>query len=424
MKGVERGLGLHPTKIGASGKKKAYLVSSGNVRNAAILLLGVSFCCLIIGIAMKNDLSEQTKMAMRAMQRSRVNKQALYNTVQFGIRGEKDQESKLVKIMSVLEQHLARDRQEGDMFQAFQGRFSEIIKGYGTDVDAAMQELQGNPVLVDQLKTKLQKDSRRYKQNILRATKKYGNTINDEAMEAETRLVQATQALLQDLTAEVSERDRIRVEEAKLEAEDPEWESMQKNFMKAYPKSRTPDEKDVHQMLQNFEERVNTMNPPDLTTEELKKAEDLQLKLAHARPEEIEGIENQMKEMADEAGMYFVSKNAKIGEITNEFNEMVDQAKFKSAQAAVETQLNQWIDKKISDAKMMLQIQERVADGEISPSWLYANERRGKDHHYLKMSQNQAQRKRRDRKMRMPHSISRGGAGAGTLVFDKDGRPQ
>jgi hypothetical protein len=36
---------------------------------------------------------------------------------------------------------------------------------------------------------------------------------------------------------------------------------------------------------------------------------------------------------------------------------MVDRAKFKSAQAAAETQLNQWIGKKISDAKMMLMIQ-------------------------------------------------------------------
>ena len=133
------------------------------------------------------DLSEQSKIAFHARQRARANKQALFNTVQFGIRSEKDQEAKLMKIMSVLEHHLARDRQEGDMYQAFQGRFSNVIRTYGNDVESAMEELKGNTILVDNLRTKLKKSSRQYKANVLRATKKYGATITDEAMEAETR---------------------------------------------------------------------------------------------------------------------------------------------------------------------------------------------------------------------------------------------
>jgi hypothetical protein len=176
----------------------------------------------------------------------------------------------------------------------------------------------------------------------------------------------ASEALVNELQAEVEEQAALKEQDQSEAEKSMKWKMLQQQFKAHYREKgkaktivrRTKDEKDVHTMLENFEEKVNSLNPPDLTQKELKTAEELQMKLANAKPEEIPAIQDQMKKMADEAGMFFISSDGlKIGEIGNEFNEMVDEAKFRSAQDTIKEQLNQWIDKKMSDAEMMLVIQ-------------------------------------------------------------------
>ena len=193
----------------------------------------------------------------------------------------------------------------------------------------------------------------------------------------------ASEALVNELQAEVEEQAALKEQDMTEAEKSVKWKKLQKEFKEHYKMKgkagnlmrRTKDEKDVHTMLENFEEKVGSLNPPDLTQAELKTAEELQIRLANAKPEEIPDIQEQMKKMADEAGMFFISSDGlKIGEIGNEFNEMVDEAKFRSAQDTIKDQLNQWIEKKLSDAEMMLAIQKRVARGEVNPAWLLSGQ--------------------------------------------------
>jgi len=396
MELVEKNIGLKRTKIGASGKEQAYIISSNNARNLAFVLLAASVCCIIVGLSMKNDLSVQTGYADAAANRAMYNMQAVFNTKMLSRMDEQAQEAKLMKVMSVLQQHLGRDRQEGDMFQAFEGRFDKIIEEHKTDVKGALEALDGNPILVNKMTGLLMTNAKAFQGSVLKITRRYGDSIQEESMAAEQRLMDASEALVNELQAEVEEQAALKEQDQSEAEKSMKWKMLQQQFKAHYREKgkaktivrRTKDEKDVHTMLENFEEKVNSLNPPDLTQKELKTAEELQMKLANAKPEEIPAIQDQMKKMADEAGMFFISSDGlKIGEIGNEFNEMVDEAKFRSAQDTIKEQLNQWIDKKMSDAEMMLVIQKRVSRGEVNPAWLLSGQTKQEATNMLKTSQ-------------------------------------
>jgi hypothetical protein len=315
---------------------------------------------------MKNDLNVQTGYADAAANRAMYNMQAVFNTKMLSRMDEQAQEAKLMKVMSVLQQHLGRDRQEGDMFQAFEGRFDSLIEEHKTDVKGALEALDGNPILVNKMTGLLMNNAKAFQGSVLKITRRYGDGIQEESMAAEQRLMDASESLVNELQAEVEEQSALKEQDETEAEKSKKWKMLQQQFRAHYKEKgkaktllrRTKDEKDVHTMLENFEEKVNSLNPPDLTQKELKTAEELQMKLANAKPEDIPEIQERMKNMADEAGMFFISSDGlKIGEIGNEFNEMVDEAKFRSAQETIKEQLNQWIDKKMTDAEMMLEIQ-------------------------------------------------------------------
>ena len=114
---------------------------------------------------------------------------------------------------------------------------------------------------------------------------------------------------MNELQAEVEEQAALKEQDMTEAEKSVKWKKLQKEFKEHYKMKgkagnlmrRTKDEKDVHTMLENFEEKVGSLNPPDLTQAELKTAEELQIRLANAKPEEIPDIQEQMKKMADEA---------------------------------------------------------------------------------------------------------------------------
>ena len=152
------------------------------------------------------------------------------------------------------------------------------------------------------------------------------------------RLKDASDALVTELNAEVGEQKRLTKEDEETAQKDPQWKQLEEDFKKGPANKKTQDEKDVHNMINNFEEKVSEINAPDLTENQLRKAEELQERLAHAKPEEVPGIQEEMKKMADEAGMFFISikdgdeketiigevGQGNVGEVSNEFNEVVN----------------------------------------------------------------------------------------------------
>lgn len=394
-------MGLKPTKLGAAGKTSGYIVSTNNVQKAGGFLIVVSIACVVVGLSMKSELNAETEVALRKQENAMAHEKALFRTKQISIMGEKAQEAKLIKIMSVLEQHLGRDRQEGDMFQAFEGRFDQLLDQHKKDVKKALSMLEGNPTLVNGLTTLLANHADTFKSNILKVTQKYGEQIQEESMAAEQRLKDASESLVTELNAEVGEQKRLSKDNEELSKKDPEWKKLNEDFKTDPANKKTQDEKDVHNMINNFEEKVNEMHPPDLSDNQLQKAEELQERLAHAKPDEVPKIQEEMKKMADEAGMFFISikdgdeeetiigdiGKGRVGEVSNEFNEMVDEAKFAEVETPIKKELKQWTDKKKSDADVMRDIEQKVSDGEINPAWLHSGEHKSDATQMLKMDQ-------------------------------------
>ena len=177
------------------------------MQRAGLFLLVVSIACVIVGLSMKSvsvfflasvaavitfffslqELNAETEIAVRKQNNAFAHKKALFRTKRMSVMGEKAQEAKLIKIMSVLEQHLGRDRQEGDMFQAFEGRFDQLLDQHKVDVKKALSMLEGNPTLVNGLTTLLSNHAVTFKRNILKVTQKYGEQIQEESMAAEQR---------------------------------------------------------------------------------------------------------------------------------------------------------------------------------------------------------------------------------------------
>lgn len=287
------------------------------------------------------------------------------------------------------------------MYQAFEGRFDALLNQHKSDVKKSLSMLEGNPTLVNGLTKLLSGHADTFKQNILKVTQKYGAAIHEESMAAEQRLKDASDSLVIELNAESSEQKRLVKEDEELVAKDPQWKEMDKEFKKDPANKKTQDEKDVHNMIENFEEKVEDMNPPDMDQANLRKAEALQERLANAKPDEVAGIQAEMQKMADEAGMFFISMEdgqdqptvigkigpgMPVGEVSNEFNEMVDEAKFASVKKPVEKELRDWKEHKKSDVDVMRDIEQRVSEGEINPAWLHSTETK-EDSKLLKMDQ-------------------------------------
>ena len=115
-------------------------------------------------------------------------KKALFRTKRMSVMDEKAQEAKLIKIMSVLEQHqIATVRKAIYFRQDLKGRFDELLDQHKVDVKKALSMCKGNPTLVNGLNTLLSNHADKFKRNILIVTQQYGEQIKEEFMTTEQR---------------------------------------------------------------------------------------------------------------------------------------------------------------------------------------------------------------------------------------------
>ena len=81
-------------------------------------------------------------------QRERVSdhKQVLFNTKKVEFLSEKQEEAKLMKILTVLQQHLARDKKTKDYQEVFASAFKDAQKEHRDAISKALKKLKGNKV--------------------------------------------------------------------------------------------------------------------------------------------------------------------------------------------------------------------------------------------------------------------------------------
>jgi TorA maturation chaperone TorD len=81
-------------------------------------------------------------------QRERVSehKNVLFNTKKVEFLDEKQEEAKLMKILTVLQQHLARDKKTKDYQEVFASSFKDAQEAHRAAITKALEKLKGNKV--------------------------------------------------------------------------------------------------------------------------------------------------------------------------------------------------------------------------------------------------------------------------------------
>jgi len=373
---LEAGLGLKRTKGGVGDKEQAYLVQRTNVTKCGFLLIAVAVLCLVIGLGMETDLAHTTKQVAVAQQRVVAHKKALLVTKELDMMDNAQQEAKLIKVLSLIQAHFARDRKEAEMMVVFHKRFNDAMLAHKKAIDVVLAELDGNPKVVAYLREQLYGSAKDFHIRTASVAKRYGAAITTEGQEAEERLRTLTQSILAELAADVREEHAEKAQEATLEAKDPEWKKMAAAYAKAHPAggaggSKSQDQRDVTSMITHFEQHVKDLPENTLSGGEIAAA---QRNLARFRtdPRVTFG------EMSAEVDRFFGAAQVPVPDVGEQaqllvkYEELIEQELFLTKDLEkLQAELANWEDGKLSNAEMVASIETEVANGQVDPTWLH-----------------------------------------------------
>jgi len=374
---LEAGLGLKRTKGGVGDKEQAYLVQRTNVSKCGFLLIAVALLCLVIGLGMETDLAHTTKQVAVARTRVVAHKKALLVTKELDMMDNAQQEAKLIKVLSLIQAHFARDRKEAEMMVAFHKRFNDAMLAHKKAIDVVLAELDGNPKVVAYLREQLYGSAKDFHIRTASVAKRYGAAITTEGQEAEERLRTLTASILAELAADVKEEKAEKAQEATLEAKDPEWKKMAAAYAKAHPADgggaggKSQDQRDVTSMITHFEKHVKDLPENTLSGGEIAAAQ-RNLKRFRTDPRVTFG------EMSAEVDRFFGAAQVPVPDVGEQasllvkYEELIEQELFLTKdKTKVQAELANWEDGKLSNAEMVAGIETEVARGQVDPTWLH-----------------------------------------------------
>ena len=307
---LESGLGLKRTKGGVGDKEAAYLVQRSNVSKFGILLIAISVLCLVIGLSMEMDLAHTTKQVAREQQRVVAHKKALLVTRELDQLDNAQQEAKLIKVLSLIQAHFARDRKEAEMMVAFHKRFNAAMIAHKKAIDVVLAELDGNPKVVAYLREQLYASAKDFHIRTASVAKRYGAAITTEGQEAEARLHKLTQSILSELDADVKEEKQETAQEAALERSDPEWKKMAAEYNAKNPMPKSQDQRDVTSMITHFEKHVQDLPENTLTLSEIEAAK--------AKLESFQRGEGTYDEISHEVDRFFGAAQVPVPDVSEQ----------------------------------------------------------------------------------------------------------
>lgn len=367
---IEKSLGLKKTKVGAGDKEEGYLVGASRVSKVGAFLLVVAVVALVVGLCMRSDLSTQQQIVQKSQVGIKVHKKALFRTKAIDRLTQKQQEAKLIKILSIVQAHFSRDRQEEDMITAFEGRFSVAMDQHKKRINKVLKQLEGNPSVVKYLRTTLYKAAEAFHIHSAAVAKQYGAAVIHQGESSESRLKKFSKSIIKELEAAISAEKLDKEEEDNLEKVDPEWKKMEKKFEKeAHPTSQ--DEKDVHEMLKNFDSRIKRLPQPVLSKKDIKEAEQL-LTVGEKKAMRIDfkHLQETAKTFYKRAGVP-IPASATKGNVLKGFRELIKLAKFRlGTEPQIKKQLALWEKGHQSDNELMLKIEQGIKAGQVNPEWL------------------------------------------------------
>ena len=368
--------GVRSAKIGSDAKDRGYIVSRKAIRGLAICLIASAVLFLVVGFGLQHDLALQRGVVDDERAALAHNKRALFRTKELNLLDEAQQEAKLVKVLSVLQQHFARDRREADMTRVFTAQVTNAMRAHKRSVDKILQGLEGNDTVVKYLRQTLHKAADEFHKQAHDITRQYGAMIVDEGKDAEQKLDVLTRSVTKELSADVSEEKRDSMEMGKLVSTDPQFAKAAHEFA-AEGHQISKDEQDVEGVIRNFKNKVDSLPKLSVDPAIIRKAHTLWHDFETGQGAFAKEPTSGSAQALAESEMAKVLKEANIApgpNVVPQFRDFVDRTTFKLVRAPLEKELRKWAHGKLGDTEAMLDIEKQVQHGNVNPEWLHEGE--------------------------------------------------
>jgi hypothetical protein len=160
-------------------------------------------------------------------------------------------ESKLVKILSVLQDHLQRDHEDKQALVDFQMAFGNQVKKHKRVLKKELKLLGGNTKVHDFLQKQLDGTVDDFYWKVTKLVRSSGETLLQEGSDADARVKLLTQGVLDEIEAETKQEAREDRDEERLEMKDPNWKRLADDFKKhsKFAHSESQDQKDVEEII-------------------------------------------------------------------------------------------------------------------------------------------------------------------------------
>eukprot|EP00937_MAST-01D_sp_MAST-1D-sp2_P001424 g1424.t1 len=385
---VERGVGLRPTKIGPDAKTEGYIVDRLCVRRLGACLLVTAVLLVLMGFGLEHDIGVMQQQVGLQHTRLHQNKKLLFRMKELNMLDEAQQEAKLIKVLTVLQQHFARDRHEVAMTRAFGREVNSAMGDHKRSIDDILKNLEGNPPVVAYLKKTLYKASEDFHREANALTEQYTRSIIEQGRSAEKRLDVLTQAVTKELEADSKEERRERTEQARLALRDPVFAAVERDITRE-GRSVTRDERDVEDLLVRFKQKVDALPPMRADADTRAAALALAARLARAR---VGGKDGAADGAAARKKKVAILKRA--GEpvdaavpVATRWERFMDRVRYRDVAASLSADFKRWKAEQLSDVEMMLAIEKLVAKGKVNAAWLHEGESRQVEDEMLRVGQ-------------------------------------
>jgi hypothetical protein len=310
----------------------------------------------------KNQVIEEKSAAMDKLKDQ---KGALFRINKLRSMSEKQLHAKLVKVLSLMQAHLERETRDKNIMEVSKSHLQDAVAAHSK----AMSALVARVNMPDDLVEPLESATATLHTTVHTVMNFAAGQIVEDTKNAEKRLAGMTQTILDDLKAQVAQDEKDLADEARRRKEDPDYKGFEEDFnSEDHPISGA--EKELHQIVLDFKQKMETMDPPTLTEDNLKSGAGV-LSQYRDGSLEYEPAQQKMRDMMIGGGWKI--DDSKGDDSSLQFAEFLRQAAFRSSRAEVVAKLAEWEAGKLSDAMAMLDIEKAVNAGKVGGMWLDRN---------------------------------------------------
>jgi len=393
-------MGMKPTKMGHGDKQTGYIVGQSNVRKLGIFLISMSILFIMVGLGLKGDIDTEKEAQQVYSANVRQNKKVLFRARHHEMADSKQEEMKLVKVLTMMQAHFGRDRRERTHLVAMKEDLASAIQQHDKGTQLVLRQVQANKEVYSYMKKNLESSNYNFHKQTDALIQQYGNDLRQEGLDAEGRLKTLTQTVLDELSSEIAEEHREKKEEQELERQDPQWKELKNNAKDKDWNTESKDEKDVEMMLQQLYDKTMNVKEPTSPRKLIEIARKLGKEYDFA-PSLHGGktkakLEKQIRKLLTAVkympriNKYTVSKN-KLSTIFYAFVAHLEESwdsydRMRGVLPTLRPILEQWNSnpRKMSTTDAMLKVEELVKARKVRAVWLMPDEE--DEEHFMRFS--------------------------------------